>query len=139
MKYGYCTGFSTNPHFKLGLELLPMIRECAGHIVHQKGKIVLRTDGETLYVTGEEILYAAAEEAGFVAVTLRDRGSIRIRSDIPSLYAYISSLDEDELLVPISSKAFINSNALLKKSFLSVLMCDGKKLRVSPAFAGNLK
>ena len=27
MKYGYCTGFSTNPHFKLGLELLPMIRE----------------------------------------------------------------------------------------------------------------
>lgn len=25
MKYGYCTGFSTNPHFQLGLDLLPMI------------------------------------------------------------------------------------------------------------------
>ena len=25
MKYGYCTGFSTDPHFKLGLDLLPMI------------------------------------------------------------------------------------------------------------------
>lgn len=26
MQYGYCTGFSTDPHFKLGLDLLPMIR-----------------------------------------------------------------------------------------------------------------
>ncbi len=25
MKYGYCTGFSTDPHFQLGLDLLPMI------------------------------------------------------------------------------------------------------------------
>ncbi|MCQ2398406.1 MAG: sugar phosphate isomerase/epimerase [Sphaerochaetaceae bacterium] len=27
MKYGYCTGFSTNPHFLLGDNLLPMIKE----------------------------------------------------------------------------------------------------------------
>ena len=26
MRYGYCTGFSTNPHFKVGLDLLDMIR-----------------------------------------------------------------------------------------------------------------
>ena len=25
MRYGYCTGFSTDPHFQLGLDLLPMI------------------------------------------------------------------------------------------------------------------
>ncbi|HAN42734.1 MAG TPA: hypothetical protein DCP98_04830 [Sphaerochaeta sp.] len=27
MKYGYCTGFSTNPHFQLGLDLLDMIKD----------------------------------------------------------------------------------------------------------------
>jgi len=27
MKYGYCTGFSTSPYFKLGLDLLDMIRK----------------------------------------------------------------------------------------------------------------
>ena len=27
MKYGYCTGFSTDPHFQLGLDLLPMIEK----------------------------------------------------------------------------------------------------------------
>lgn len=27
IKYGYCTGFSTNPHFQLGENLLPMIKE----------------------------------------------------------------------------------------------------------------
>ena len=27
MKYGYCTGFSTDPHFQVGLDLLPMIQK----------------------------------------------------------------------------------------------------------------
>lgn len=121
--------------------LIEMLGVCEKHLVRRIGGIELRTDGETLYVTAEEILYATPAEHGFLTVAVRDRGPVRIMSDASSLYTQIQGIKKDPSIIAISARAFINAHALKSTGFLSVTMEDDRKLPVGLSFAlaGNIR
>ncbi|MBQ3790575.1 MAG: hypothetical protein II800_06560 [Lachnospiraceae bacterium] len=121
--------------------LIQMLRQAEQHIVHREGRIELRTDGETIYVSPEDILYATPAEYGFLTVAVKGREPVRIMSDAFSLFKQIQGMKKDPAILAISGRAFINARALQSTGFLSVTMEDGRKLSVAPSFAlaGNIR
>ena len=121
--------------------LLEQLAQCEKHIVRREGRVELRTEGETVNVSYEDILYATEEGRGFLSVVVKGRGAVRIMSDAASLYQQMLGIKKDPAIIAISAKAFINALALKSTGFLSVTMEDGRKLPVAPSFAlaGNIR
>ena len=118
--------------------LIDMLHVCEKHIVKREGCIELRTDRETLRVSPGEILYGVETGRGYLTVATKNHPPVRIISDASSFYRMIQSIKKAPMIVPVSSRAFVNASAVKKFGHFSVTMPDGCRIRVASGFMSNV-
>lgn len=99
--------------------------------------IELRDDNGTLYVNGNDILYAHCQNGGGrIEIKLVDGRSITILSTI---YMFYEDLEPFYYLLPASESTIINIRHIQKTNAFSVIMDDGSKFRLSMEFNKHIK
>ena len=118
--------------------LIDMLHTCEKHIIPKAGEIELRTDRETLHVSHRDILYGVETGSGCLTVATRLYPPVRIINDASSFYRQIQGIKKAPGIIPVSSRAFINVLAIRSTGIFSVIMEDGRKIRVASGFKQNI-
>ncbi len=127
--------FMTKPIIKD--KLRKVLEICEDHRSKREPLIELRDDNGTLYVNGNDILYAHCKNGGGrIEIKLVDGRIITILSTI---YMFYEDLDPFYYLLPASDSTIINIRHIQKTKAFTVIMNDGHKFRLSMEFNKHIK
>lgn len=115
------------------------LAESIDHAINIKRKapsmIEIRTDGETLYLTENEVVYADTVDR-FVQVTLSDG---RVIQTYDSAESFHEQLERHPVFVMPNNKAVINVRYLKRLGLLHITMKDGTEIRLQPECRMKIK
>lgn len=117
-------------------ELRVFLDECEADRYNKEPMIELRSDTDTMYVHGEEFLYAYSEEMEKVTVFLTGDRSITFRSTLESFYAELNRFTK---IVPLNEGTIVNVDHIKMIKALTAVMDDGKVFRLSLRHKGKIK
>ncbi len=127
--------FMTKPIIKN--KLRSVLDICEEYRSKREPLIELRDDNGTLYVRGNDILYAHCKNGGGrIEIKLIDGRIITILSTI---YMFYEDLDPFYYLLPASDSTIINIRHIQKTKAFTVIMNDGHKFRLSMEFNKYIK
>jgi len=117
-------------------ELRSFLDECEAERYNREPMIELRSDTDTLYVHGNEFLYAYSEEFEKITVFLTEGRSITFRS---SLDSFFQGLNRFKNILPINESAIVNVDHIKMIKALTTVMDDGKVFRLSLRHTNKLR
>ena len=118
-------------------ELRKVLDICEDYRSKREPLIELRDDNGTLYVNGNDILYAHCKNGGGrIEIKLIDGRTINILSTI---YMFYEDLEPFYYLLPASETTIINIRHIQKTKAFSVVMDDGHSFWLSLEFNKHIK
>lgn len=117
-------------------ELKDILLVCEEARKHREPKLELRSDVETLYVKGDEFVYARISEPGKITVKLSFDKEITFLSDMSSFKRDAEIFNQ---IVMVNNSTLINRNYIKEVSLFAVTMQDGISFKTTPFISRKLK